>query len=231
MSFARQPRIPGSDLPLRPDGVLDYLWYIPYRVYQAIMYPPSKLMGLVMTRYADIAAWIQIWIQFLQMLIGVSFFTFGLLYLITASVYTLTYLGAMHIAFICTTVPMIMIMIFTEHGIRLMNDPRRMTHKIHTWHPGMVEVLAEVGEVYGTLIISTTMIVFTQIYDLVMNGVAREFVTLQNRIAYHFVGVGVGLTMWVVSSTMYSRATCRLREVPAIDIKEHPTERTRLVRA
>ena len=215
-------RVPGGDNGFGKLGILDYMWYLPYLVVTGILYLPSYAIGKIMTQFADVASWVHVYLQGLQMFLGVGFLVYGALYLVTSSIYRLQYLSVMHIFFLCTMIPVSCLMVFTEYGVTLMRDPLHPDRRIHTWHPGMVVTVAEIGEMYGALFISCMMSAFLQILDLSYYGITRTFVTLQDDNSYRFVGMSLGFTMWIAAGTLYAKCTVRERKQPALRIAELP---------
>lgn len=217
-----QIRVPGTPNEFEDLGLLEYLWYIPYRIILAVIYPPSYAIGRLLARQEDIASWVHIYLQGMQMVLGAGFLVFGALYISTASIYLLQNISIMHIVFLCTMIPLSLILLFSEYGISLMRDPLHPDRHIHPWHPGIVVVIAEIGEIYGTLMVACLLCIYIQVLDLVTYGITRQFNTTQDYTAYHFVGLSLGLIMWITASTLYSRTSVREREMPAVFIKELP---------
>ena len=196
----------------------DYFWLAPWKAFLYLIWVPSTIFGRIMIQSPNVAAWIRPWIEFIQLALACSYFLFGVLYILTCVAYDLQYFGAMHIAFMCTMVPLGLVMTFTEFGTQIQRDPLDMRHHILTWNSSIITSVTDAGEVYGTLFITTTLIVFIQIYDLVMNGIQRNFETLNEFLVYRFCGTTIGIMCLVVTSSLFTHDTFRNRDNPAVQV-------------
>lgn len=197
----------------------DYFWLAPWKTFIALIWIPGMMVGRIATRDRNIAASIRAYIEALQLVLAFGYTLFGVLYVLTCVAYELQYFGAMNIAFLGLMIPGSLLMIFLEFGIQLQKDPMDPKHFIYTWNKDMMACLRAAGEVYGTLIITNTMLMFLLIYDLAMNGIQRKFETIQDFTVYRFVGTCSGLMCLVVMGALYSNDTFRNRDKPAIRVK------------
>ncbi len=176
-------------------------------------------VGKILIRNENITGSIKPLLEFLQLVILAGGFTlFGILYVLNCVAYQLQYFGAMHIAFMAIMIPSALLLLYAEFGIQLQRDPLDPKYFIQTWHTGMMSAVRAAAEVYGTLFIALTLTTFIQIYDLVMNGISREFMTLQQYVVYRFVGWTLGLICLVAMAALYTNDTFRNRQQPAVEV-------------
>lgn len=161
--------------------------------------------------------WVPFAMAWIQVFISVVDFAYGIAYIITPTAGKYKYYGILHITYLIIHTIVVVFFISVETGINEMAAQDGHGRTIFTFEQRELENYRVLSEIYGVLVVGSTIIGILQIIDLAKYGIfIPSMPSISYDVYFMFINVCIGLGCFIMCMTLLLNCTFRNRTRPIL---------------